>query len=774
MNDAELVGDVLAGQTERFDALVSRYVGLARGLCASLVRDAAARDDVVQDSFVYAYTHLESLRDRRRFGPWLCTIVRNKSRDWLRSNKRREATERNLASQQGASPATPEDALIGEELRDWVRTQLSSLPERTREAMFLCYVEGMDQKEAAAFLGISIAALKKRLQYGRDRISERIWRDLENTDGPKRDHAKLAGAIVAAVHRAEAPAAAAGGIGGLVGLTMSNGKFVTVGAIVVALTVGAVVFPTLQQRADSNSTPTIPVPEAIEVASAEARVDTLQSPDAPVITPTRDTQTQEPIEDATPGIDGVVVLADSGEPVADVTVEVLHTSGRAADEPSTSVVTNDEGLFSFPDVDPESEFILQLGWPHRFQAEPFSRTWGRGPQPTHYIIKARAVGAITGYVRHPDGTPAYGARIIRDFPFGYRSELSAVTNEDGRFGFSHDGGTWQLRASGRLDNDGDRVVFDLVQGEIVEHDFMLPSGAAIHLRIVDKNGRPPRRISHLEVEGVHPELSVTGEPEDSWTGTDDTIFLVDDGVYTLPLLKVGHYTITIKDPQYVKTVAGPFVIDEKFEDQYGEVILERRPDAVEQAGLRLDARTVNLRVIAQDAEGNPLGTGGLFHYAMGLSGEVMVNPYALEPGNYWTAAVKEGYGADIRLQTASGENSEFAFAFGRGGTIHGVVPYRALPDGLIERIYVLPLEIWEFIGKPSNAGSAGGEYRQLGHALSQGAGVHNEDFTFAIDGLPAGWYVVFTNEYVSAPVEVRAEHTTGPVQFLTGPAESGR
>jgi hypothetical protein len=60
------------------------------------------------------------------------------------------------------------------EMCEWVRDHIGHLPEKTREAMFLCYVEGLSIAEAARFLNARDGAVKKRLQYGRQLIGDKL------------------------------------------------------------------------------------------------------------------------------------------------------------------------------------------------------------------------------------------------------------------------------------------------------------------------------------------------------------------------------------------------------------------------------------------------------------------------------------------------------------------------------------------------------------------------------------------------------------------------
>ena len=772
MNEVDVVNAVLAGRTERFETLVTRYVGLARGICASYVRDDASHDDLVQESFVYAYTKLGTLRDRNRFGPWLCSIVRNTCRNWLRKTGRSAQFERALAAEPTGTPLTPDDLLTAKELREWVSRHIATLPESTREAMALCYLEGFAQKDAAEFLNISQSALKKRLQYGRDRIGERVWRTLDEDDDRKRNDAKLVGAIMAGVLSAQAPVAAASGLVAMAGVLASKPMMLSIaaGALVV---IGAMVYRPVNDRSTElqASTPqhdtVADATDAIQVADARIVV---QEPDPtfPTLSEPLNGTNASPIEPERIGISGVVILESTGTPIPDVEVELLTYTEREGLKPSDAYATNTDGTFAFPDVDRESEFFLRLGWPHQYAAKPFSRSFGRGPQPEHYVLEAQTVGAITGYVRDPNGKPVQSAAIRRSYPFGHQVTEVTRTGNDGRFGFSHDGGIWRLQAVGRMGLESELAVFDLPQGEIVEQDFVLAVSADIHLNVTTPTGGPAPNIDRLEVNRTLPELLPSGVPTTTTTYSGDTMLERAGNQLSLRLIPEGSYTIELKAAGFMPVTVGPVVIGAELEDQYVDVTFELdSPEKTVTAMADDDSgvleELVEVRVHVQDQYGNALDTLGTFTYAVNQWGELHDDYYSLTPGPYWLAAVKEGYGAELQYRAVNAESNEITFTLGDGGTIFGTA---SVPRE--RKLAVYPLELWESFGSPPGNNAMNSNLRALGNALTQGTQI-DDDNAFVLPPLSEGWYVVMTNTSVSAPVEVRPGHTTGPIALASSP-----
>lgn len=235
MSDADLIARVLRGDRDRFAELVDRYLPMLRGLCASYVTDAAAQQDLVQEAFVYAYEKLGRLRNPERFAPWLARIGRSRCIDWLRQQRRQErfherAHEIAPAAEDGSSE------VMERELREWVRSRIDRLPDKTREAMFLCYIEGRSTVEASRFLGVRETALRKRLEYGRKLVGDALCEDVGKTAPDSASGAKLRNRILLALPAAAVPtktaaASLAGALGGLGYAKLAAGLIVTAAAV---------------------------------------------------------------------------------------------------------------------------------------------------------------------------------------------------------------------------------------------------------------------------------------------------------------------------------------------------------------------------------------------------------------------------------------------------------------------------------------------------------------------------------------------------------------
>jgi RNA polymerase sigma factor (sigma-70 family) len=209
MSDAQAISAVLRGDTGRFEELVEHYLPMVRGLCASRLHDPDTVDDLVQDVFLGCFRDLNKLRNPARFGPWLAALTRNRCKMHVRGKVRRQAAHQSFKqASTEVCRQDPAQEASRRELFQWVRTTIGHLPQKTRDAMVLHYVEGFTIPEAAAALGVRQSAIKKRLEYGRRLVGDRLWDGLGPEAERKQPTDTARKRIIAALPLAAAPWAA--------------------------------------------------------------------------------------------------------------------------------------------------------------------------------------------------------------------------------------------------------------------------------------------------------------------------------------------------------------------------------------------------------------------------------------------------------------------------------------------------------------------------------------------------------------------------------------
>jgi RNA polymerase sigma factor (sigma-70 family) len=125
-------------------------------------------EDVVQEALLRAFLGLSSLRDRSRFGAWLCGIAVNVAKMRLRSRAARERA----AARAGNGAAAADES----ELHELVRDAVEILPRAQREVVLLHYVDDLSCDEIARALGTTAGAVRVRLHRARAQLRSQLVR----------------------------------------------------------------------------------------------------------------------------------------------------------------------------------------------------------------------------------------------------------------------------------------------------------------------------------------------------------------------------------------------------------------------------------------------------------------------------------------------------------------------------------------------------------------------------------------------------------------------
>lgn len=165
MDDEELVRQVLQGNLGAYVDLVTRYTAQVAALCRAHVRRPEAVEDLVQEAFLRGLDRLATLREPRRFGPWLYAIARNLCRDWLNDPHRRDVPLEATHLPVGPGLADEGDgADRAARLKECVR----QLPAELREVVEIYYGGGrVTYQEMADRLGVSFGQVNKLLTRAR-------------------------------------------------------------------------------------------------------------------------------------------------------------------------------------------------------------------------------------------------------------------------------------------------------------------------------------------------------------------------------------------------------------------------------------------------------------------------------------------------------------------------------------------------------------------------------------------------------------------------------
>ena len=203
LTDEEIVERTRAGEIALFELLMRRYNQRLYRLARAVVRDATEAEDVVQETFVRAFEHLDQFAGRARFATWLTRIAVHEASARLRRRGRYMDIEDSMPTL-ASGAAGPEQRTADRELGHAIEAAVDALPEVFGAVFVLRDVEGLSTAETAACLDINAETVKTRLHRARallrNHITARIGvaaRDAFRFDGARCD--RMVAAVMARI-----------------------------------------------------------------------------------------------------------------------------------------------------------------------------------------------------------------------------------------------------------------------------------------------------------------------------------------------------------------------------------------------------------------------------------------------------------------------------------------------------------------------------------------------------------------------------------------------
>jgi RNA polymerase sigma-70 factor, ECF subfamily len=167
-SEQALIRGALAGSEADLEALFRRFWPRAYRAAFLIVHDHAAAEDIAQEAFLAAIRRLDRFDRRRRFGPWLGTIVANRAIDWARARTARRET-----TGAPADPPAPPDVVLGRYSQE-VLAALAALSPEHRAVIVLRYLLEYSPGEIARALELPRGTVNSRLRRGLDSLETRL------------------------------------------------------------------------------------------------------------------------------------------------------------------------------------------------------------------------------------------------------------------------------------------------------------------------------------------------------------------------------------------------------------------------------------------------------------------------------------------------------------------------------------------------------------------------------------------------------------------------
>lgn len=181
--DEEVVARVRAGDLALYEVIMRRYNQRLYRTARAILHDDVEAEDVMQDAYVRAYTHLEQFAGRSSFSTWLTRIAVHEALTRLRSRNRHpqvDVTEYDgeISMKTPSSSLDPEKSASTGQLREFLEEAVLKLPENYRTVVMLRDIEELSTAETAEALDLTEENVKIRLHRGhgmmRNLLFERI------------------------------------------------------------------------------------------------------------------------------------------------------------------------------------------------------------------------------------------------------------------------------------------------------------------------------------------------------------------------------------------------------------------------------------------------------------------------------------------------------------------------------------------------------------------------------------------------------------------------
>src|SRR5262245_54638701 len=173
MDYEQWVRGARGGDVQAFVDLTRQFQHFAFGLALALVHDFQRAEDVVQESFVAAWSALPGLTDPAAFPGWLRGIVRHQAFRVLR--KRALPTVPLAEAENLPAEELPADRRLEQRERSALAlAAIAELPDQLREPAALFFIHDCSHQDIAVFLGLTVATVNNRLHAARSKLKERM------------------------------------------------------------------------------------------------------------------------------------------------------------------------------------------------------------------------------------------------------------------------------------------------------------------------------------------------------------------------------------------------------------------------------------------------------------------------------------------------------------------------------------------------------------------------------------------------------------------------
>ena len=180
--ESTIIAAALRGNQKAYARLVETHRVAVFHIVNRIVRNDEAARDLVQETFMKAFTSLGSYRSEFRFSTWLYKIAANSSIDYLRKKRIHalsldapmETSDGQIEIEVPDETHNPETQLVRKQQRFSINEAIDSLPPKYREVIELRHKDDKPYEEIADLLGIPVGTVKARIFRARELLKQKL------------------------------------------------------------------------------------------------------------------------------------------------------------------------------------------------------------------------------------------------------------------------------------------------------------------------------------------------------------------------------------------------------------------------------------------------------------------------------------------------------------------------------------------------------------------------------------------------------------------------
>lgn len=176
LDDRALAQRVVEGDNAAFDTLFTRHRDTLYSMLIKRSCNANDVNDLLQESFMKAYLHINSYNPSYDFGAWICTIAKNALVDLHRSRRNKPLnpdTNLSLDGNQIPSPS-PEESFISAQRQAQIDRYIAMLPDDYRHLFKLRFIDEYSYEEIAEKLERPINTIKTQIRRAKAAVCKMI------------------------------------------------------------------------------------------------------------------------------------------------------------------------------------------------------------------------------------------------------------------------------------------------------------------------------------------------------------------------------------------------------------------------------------------------------------------------------------------------------------------------------------------------------------------------------------------------------------------------